>query len=133
MVGENQNRAVKHIINKIRDEIKNRPFSLKTFKSMESFLSSLKINWRNIYKFQQMIENFDQERLLDEERTTIGLSEEEIYEFTRRIDKKLIERNSENAGKTRLSSIHKAKGLEFDYVFLISTDEEILPNENILE
>jgi len=100
---------------------------------MESFLSSLKINWRNIYKFQQMIENFDQERLLDEERATIGLSEEEIYEFTRQIDKKLIERNSEDAGKTRLSSIHKAKGLEFDYVFLISTDEEILPNENILE
>ncbi|CAG8841699.1 7528_t:CDS:1, partial [Racocetra persica] len=81
----------------------------------------------------QIIEKFDQERLLDEERAETGLTEEEIYEFTRQIDKQLIERNIENAGKTRLSSIHKAKGLEFDYVFLIAVDEETLPSENPLE
>ena len=119
VVGDNQNRVVRYIISKIRDEIKNRPFSLKSFKSMEDFLSNLKINWRNVYKFQQIIEKFDQERLLDEERGKSGLSEEEVYEFIRQIDKQLIERNIENTGKTKLSSIHKAKGLEFDYVFLI--------------
>ncbi|CFW93123.1 Putative ATP-dependent DNA helicase UvrD/PcrA [endosymbiont DhMRE of Dentiscutata heterogama] len=133
VVGDNQNRLVKFVINKIRDEIKNRPFSLSSFNSMEDFLIHLKINWKSIYKFQQIIEKFDQERLLDEERAETGLTEEEIYEFTRQIDKQLIERNIENAGKTRLSSIHKAKGLEFDYVFLIAVDEETLPSENPLE
>jgi ATP-dependent DNA helicase Rep len=67
---------------------------------------------------------------LDEERAESGLSEEEVYEFTRQIDKQLIERDIEDTGKTKLSTIHKAKGLEFDYVFLISVDEEILPSEN---
>ncbi|MCE8164071.1 MAG: ATP-dependent helicase [Candidatus Moeniiplasma glomeromycotorum] len=132
VVGDNQNRAVRYIIDKIREEIKKRPFSLKLFKSIADFLSSLRINWRNIYKFQQIITKFDQERLLDEEKAETSLSEEEVHEFTRQIDKQLMEKDSENAGKTKLSSIHKAKGLEFDYVFLISTDEEILPNENPL-
>ncbi|CAG8454168.1 17324_t:CDS:2 [Cetraspora pellucida] len=51
----------------------------------------------------------EEKRLLDEERAETGLTEEEVYEFTRQIDKQLIERNIENAGKNRLSSIHKAK------------------------
>ncbi|CAG8502244.1 1801_t:CDS:2 [Gigaspora margarita] len=69
---------------------------------------------------------------IDEERAEAGLSEKEVKEFIRQIDKQLMERDIENAGKTRLSSIHKAKGLEFDYVFLISVDEEILPSKNLL-
>jgi len=37
------------------------------------------------------------------------------------------ERDLEKSGKTILSTIHAAKGLEFDYVFLLAADEEILP------
>jgi len=41
----------------------------------------------------------------------------------------LTEKDIENTGKTVLSTIHKAKGLEFDYVFMIAVDDGILPSE----
>jgi superfamily I DNA/RNA helicase len=44
VVGDNQNRVIRHIIKKILDEIKNRSFLLGKFKSVEDFLSSLRIN-----------------------------------------------------------------------------------------
>ncbi|CAG8606919.1 6405_t:CDS:2, partial [Scutellospora calospora] len=68
-------------------------------------------------------------RILDEERFAESLTEEEIHEFTRQIDQQLTEKDIENTGKTILSTIHKAKGLEFDYVFVIAVDDGILPNE----
>ncbi|CAG8830132.1 10381_t:CDS:2, partial [Racocetra persica] len=67
-------------------------------------------------------------RLLDEERAETGLTEEEVYEFTRQIDKQLIERNIENAGKTRLSSIHKAKEESSRYIKCLDRNLiELLP------
>jgi superfamily I DNA/RNA helicase len=66
---------------------------------------------------------------LDEERFRENLSIEEVNEFTRQIDAQLTEKDIENTGKTALSTIHKAKGLEFDYVFVIAVDDGILPNE----
>ncbi|CAG8778168.1 8522_t:CDS:2, partial [Ambispora leptoticha] len=53
----------------------------------------------------------------------------EVNEFIRQIDKQLTEKDIENTGKTVLSTIHKAKGLEFDYVFVIAVDDGILPSE----
>jgi len=52
-----------------------------------------------------------------------------MNEFIRQIDTQLTEKDIENTGKTVLSTIHKAKGLEFDYVFVIAVDEKILPSE----
>ncbi|CAG8590450.1 2759_t:CDS:2 [Ambispora gerdemannii] len=127
MAGDNQNRVIKHLINKIHNELKSPLFPPHKFNSLENFLSSLGINWHNIPKFQLIMEKFDQERMLNEEKENQNLSVEEINDFIWQIDKQLIERDLENAGKTVLSTIHKAKGLEFDYVFLIAVDEEILP------
>jgi len=67
---------------------------------------------------------------LDEEKENQSLDEGEISDFMVQIEKQLIENDLENTGKTVLSTIHKAKGLEFDYVFLLAVDEEILPSEN---
>jgi len=67
---------------------------------------------------------------LDEEKEDQNLDEGEISDFMVKVEKQLIENDLENAGKTVLSTIHKAKGLEFDYVFLLAVDEEILPSEN---
>jgi len=66
---------------------------------------------------------------LDEERFEKNLSAEEVNEFIRQIDAQLTEKDIESTGKTVLSTIHKAKGLEFDYVFVIAVDEGILPGE----
>jgi len=66
---------------------------------------------------------------LDEEKFEEALTEEEVYEFTRQVDELLTEKDIENTGKTVLSTIHKAKGLEFDYVFVIAVDDGILPSE----
>lgn len=67
---------------------------------------------------------------MNEEKPNDNISEEEIHELIRQINNQLVEKNIEDSGKTVLSTIHKAKGLEFDYVFLISVDEEVLPNKN---
>jgi len=67
---------------------------------------------------------------LDEEKEDQNLNEGEISDFMVKVEKQLIENDLENTGKTVLSTIHKAKGLEFDYVFLLAVDEEILPSEN---
>ena len=129
MVGDNQNKVISYIVNKIQKELKDKPLLLSKFHSVEDFLSGIGINWRNIPRFQQIIEKFDQERILDEERFEESLSEEEVNEFIRQIDKQLTEKDIENTGKTVLSTIHKAKGLEFDYVFAIAVDDGILPSE----
>src|SRR4051812_5774774 len=129
MVGDNQNRVISYIIRKIQKELKDKPLLLSKFNSVEDFLTGLGINWRNIPRFQQIIEQFDQERLLDEERVEESLAEEEINEFIRQINQQLTEKDVENTGKTVLSTIHKAKGLEFDYVFVIAVDEGVLPSE----
>ncbi|CAG8629967.1 425_t:CDS:2, partial [Ambispora gerdemannii] len=65
------------------------------FHSIEEFLSGLGMNWRNIPRFQKIIEQFDQERFLDEERLGESLTEEEINEFIRQIDKQLTEKGKE--------------------------------------
>jgi len=67
---------------------------------------------------------------LNEEKENQSLNEGEISDFVVQVEKQLIEKDLENTGKTVLSTIHKAKGLEFDYVFLLAVDEEILPSEN---
>jgi superfamily I DNA/RNA helicase len=123
------NRAIAHIINRIRKEIRNKSFLARGFSSIEDFLTSLDINWQGIPRFQKIIEGFDQERILDEEKQGQDLSADEINDFVSLICKQLITKDAENAGKLVLSTIHKAKGLEFDYVFLIAADEAILPNE----
>jgi superfamily I DNA/RNA helicase len=130
IVGDNQNRAIKYIVDKIQNEVRKSSFHLNDFKSVESFLDSLELKWKGIYKLQHLVEKFDRERILDEERFNANLIQEEINEIIRQINNQLIEKNVEDSGKTILSTIHKAKGLEFDYVFLISVDEEILPNKN---
>lgn len=130
MMGDDFNRTIKHIINKIKKELKDKPFSASKFNSIEDFLANLGVNWKNIPKFQQLIEKFERARFLSEREENQNLSEEEVSEFILQIDKQLIKIDIENTGKTVLSTIHKAKGLEFDYVFLIAVDEEVLPSKS---
>jgi len=44
MVGDNQNKVIGYIINKIKKEVKNKPLLLKNFRSIEDFLNGLEIN-----------------------------------------------------------------------------------------
>jgi len=44
MVGDNQNRVISYIINKIKKELKDKPLLLSKFNSVEDFLTSLGIN-----------------------------------------------------------------------------------------
>ncbi|CAH1756642.1 19178_t:CDS:2 [Entrophospora sp. SA101] len=115
--------------NWLKTELQDKPLLSGKFNSIEDFLTSLGINWRNIPCFQQIIEQFDQERLLDEERAEESLSQEEINEFIHQIDKQLTEKDIENTGKTILSTIHKAKGLEEEvnlfYTAITRTKKEL--------
>jgi len=44
MVGDNQNKVIHYIINKIQKELKDKPLLLNKFYSIEDFLSGLGIN-----------------------------------------------------------------------------------------
>jgi superfamily I DNA/RNA helicase len=131
LVNDPLSAKIRRIVNIIKTNLKNKPSLVQQFSSLGEFLSSLRIKWQNIFPFPQMVTRFEQERILDPESENRNLSEEDISSFILQVDKLTIkEKNTEEAGKTRLLTIHKAKGLEFDYVFLIAADEGIIPKSN---
>jgi superfamily I DNA/RNA helicase len=68
---------------------------------------------------------------LDQENlsTNSYLTEEKIRNFLAKLKEELNRDPEKNTEEINLSTIHGAKGLEFDHVFLIFCDKKVLPNK----
>ena len=60
-----------------------------------------------------------------EEETKEKLLEALLADLTLRTDKN----DTDNNDSVRLSTYHQVKGLEFDTVFMVATEDEIFPSE----
>lgn len=78
------------------------------------------IRLENLEEFKSITKNF-------EERNGIISLEEFLMEISLVAD---VEEHKENTHVVTLMTIHSAKGLEFDYVFLIGLEEGIFPHNN---
>jgi len=68
---------------------------------------------------------------LDQENSLIDayLTEEKIRNLLTKFKEELVRDPEKNTEGINLSTIHGAKGLEFDYVFLIFCDKNVLPRK----
>lgn len=78
------------------------------------------IRLENLEEFKSITKNF-------EERNGIISLEEFLMEISLVAD---VEEHKDNSNVVTLMTIHSAKGLEFDYVFLIGLEEGIFPHNN---
>jgi len=68
---------------------------------------------------------------LDRENLSINsrLTEEKVRALLAKLKKELNRDPEKNTEGINLSTIHGAKGLEFDHVFLIFCDKKVLPSK----
>lgn len=90
---------------------------LKSDKSIES-----EVRLENLEEFKSITRNF-------EEKNGIISLEEFLEEISLVAD---VEEHRENDDVVTLMTVHSAKGLEFDYVFLPGVEERIFPHSNSL-
>ncbi len=85
-----------------------------------------KSKWRNIGFLYQSIERYE---------TRADIEEPTVEGFLNRISLQTRDDLSpeEAAGKVHLMTIHAAKGLEFDFVFLTGVEEGIIPHQRAVE
>lgn len=80
------------------------------------------VRLENLEEFKSITKGF-------EERNGIVSLEEFLMEISLVSD---IEEHKENTNVVTLMTVHSAKGLEFDYVFLIGMEESLFPHNNSL-
>ena len=91
---------------------------LESFKSLES-----EVRLENLEEFKSITKNF-------EENNGIISLEEFLLEISLVSD---IEEHKNNNDVVTLMTIHSAKGLEFDHVFIIGLEEGLFPHSNCLD
>lgn len=93
------------------------------------YLTKLKAKYKKEPdKFQDKLENIETFQELFEE---YGFSKDSIKDFLDGLIE--IDKKEKSKDKITLSTIHGAKGLEWEHVFLISCNEEIIPHRSNLE
>jgi len=137
-LNNNQKKKIKEIISKInlwkkkiKEKYKIEEFLLNIIEDFEYWKHlEKKIDYRerkkNIFQFINITKNWEKKN--NKEEQTL---EELISNFLQWLiisfeDKKMLK----NRNNLILSSIHQSKGLEFEIVFLVYLDEEIIPNKN---
>ena len=91
---------------------------LENTKTIES-----EIRLENLEEFKSITKNF-------EENNGVISLEEFLFEISLVSD---IEEHKNNTDVVTLMTIHSAKGLEFDYVFLIGLEEGLFPHSNSMD
>jgi superfamily I DNA/RNA helicase len=83
--------------------------------------------------FQMLIQDFDSNLAVERKlwAKEAILTPYSIKKFLSEVEQWNIDKSpvSNFAGKIKLSTIHKTKGLEFDYVFLVEANEGVLPSK----
>ena len=100
------------------DEILDKTGILEELKSEESIESDIRIE--NLNEFKSITKNF-------EEKYGIISLESFLEEISLVAD---MEEHNENTDLITLMTIHSAKGLEFDHVFIVGLEEGIFPHTN---
>jgi len=83
-----------------------------------------RFKYGNITNFLQIIENWENDP---------DIIDTSLYAFLNRITLVTREEAEEEEGKVNLMTIHAAKGLEFDIVFIPAVEENIIPHSRSLE
>jgi DNA helicase-2/ATP-dependent DNA helicase PcrA len=110
-------------VERLIDELEYWGYLVQEFQKSER---AAKAKWKNVGFFVKSIDRYE---------TNPDVLEPTLQGYLNRISLQVRDdlSDEENAGKAHLMTIHAAKGLEYDIVFLAGVEEGLLPHERSVE